>query len=50
MPLIWYPRNFTNPDLLLTNQHMRLGDDSMYSVQLGLYVVAYREFKDDNVR
>lgn len=49
MPLIWYPRNFTNPDITLRQQAMHLGDDSIYSVQLGLYVIGYREFKDDNV-
>ncbi|CAJ0937239.1 unnamed protein product, partial [Mesorhabditis belari] len=47
-----YPRNFTNPDL---NNRMdtggaRISDDSMYSVQLGLYVIGYKEFKDDNIK
>ncbi|CAJ0936997.1 unnamed protein product, partial [Mesorhabditis belari] len=52
MPISWYPRNFTNPDL---NNRMdtggaRISDDSMYSVQLGLYVIGYKEFKDDNIK
>ncbi|KAJ1371204.1 hypothetical protein KIN20_033107 [Parelaphostrongylus tenuis] len=50
MPLVWYPRNFTNPDITLHMESLRLGDDSMYSVQLGLYVVGYREFKDDEIK
>ncbi|CAI4229439.1 unnamed protein product [Auanema sp. JU1783] len=50
MPLTWYPRNFTNPDFMTHTQSMRLGDDSIYSVQLGLYVVGYREFKDDGIK
>ena len=27
----------------------RLSDDAIYAVQLGLYVVGYREYKDDEV-
>uniref|UniRef100_A0A0K0DQU2 AMOP domain-containing protein n=1 Tax=Angiostrongylus cantonensis TaxID=6313 RepID=A0A0K0DQU2_ANGCA len=50
MPLVWYPRNFTNPDITLHMESLRLGDDSMYSVQLGLYVIGYREFKDDEIK
>lgn len=30
-------------------ESVRLSDDAMYSVQLGLYVIGYREFKDDDV-
>ncbi|KHJ78646.1 hypothetical protein OESDEN_21731 [Oesophagostomum dentatum] len=50
MPLTWYPRNFTNPDLATHMESVRLSDDAMYSVQLGLYVVGYREFKDDDIQ
>lgn len=49
MPLVWYPRNFTNPEMSLHMDQVRMNDDSLYSVQLGLYVVAYREYKDDLV-
>lgn len=51
MPITWYPRNFTNPDLLtgLNSMQTRLSDDALYSVQLGLYVIGYREYKDDEV-
>ncbi|KAK5984433.1 AMOP domain protein, partial [Trichostrongylus colubriformis] len=50
MPLIWYPRNFTNPDIALHMDSVRLSDDQMYSVQLGLYVIGYREYKDDGIK
>ncbi|CAD6197500.1 unnamed protein product [Caenorhabditis auriculariae] len=50
MPLVWYPRNFTNPDITTHMEQLRMNDDSMYSVQLGLYVIAYREYKDDNIK
>ncbi len=58
MPLAWYPRNFTNPeitgyDLIGTMQGQqntyRLSDDQLYSVQLGLYVIGYKEAKDEEV-
>uniref|UniRef100_A0A7E4VC29 Protein mesh n=1 Tax=Panagrellus redivivus TaxID=6233 RepID=A0A7E4VC29_PANRE len=51
MPLSWFPRNFTNPDLVLSeNQYLRVSDESQYSVQLGLYVIGYREAKDENIK
>ncbi|CAJ0572583.1 unnamed protein product, partial [Mesorhabditis spiculigera] len=52
MPLSWYPRNFTNPDInnRLDSGGVRISDDSMYSVQLGLYVIGYKEFKDDEIK
>ncbi|CAD6195686.1 unnamed protein product [Caenorhabditis auriculariae] len=52
MPIAWYPRNFTNPDLINSGNNMgiRISDDSMYSVQLGLYIVGYREYKDDEIK
>uniref|UniRef100_A0A1I7UND4 Protein mesh n=1 Tax=Caenorhabditis tropicalis TaxID=1561998 RepID=A0A1I7UND4_9PELO len=52
MPITWYPRNFTNPDILTNGNNMgvRISDDSMYGVQLGLYIVGYREFKDDEIK
>ena len=49
MPISWYPRNFTNPDLNYLDQYVRLSDDALYAVQLGLYVIGYKEFKDDKV-
>lgn len=50
MPISWYPRNFTNPDINYQDQtNMRISDDQMYGVQLGLYVIGYTEFKDDKV-
>lgn len=67
MPVTWYPRNFTNPDLNYLDQYVRISDDALYAVQLGfsfdimqlnavwvffmagLYVIGYKEFKDDQV-
>uniref|UniRef100_A0A914RVM2 F54D1.6-like second Ig-like domain-containing protein n=1 Tax=Parascaris equorum TaxID=6256 RepID=A0A914RVM2_PAREQ len=42
MPLSWYPRNFTNPDYLTTDHSVRISDDALYSVQLGLYIKKFR--------
>lgn len=28
----------------------RISDDTLYSVQLGLYVIGYREYKDDDIK
>lgn len=50
MPISWYPRNFTNPDLNYLDQYVRLSDDALYAVQLGLYVIGYKEFKDDKLK
>ncbi|CAI5449258.1 unnamed protein product [Caenorhabditis angaria] len=50
MPITWYPRNFTNPEASQRMDQLRINDDSLYSTQLGLYVVAYREYKDDNIK
>ena len=50
MPISWYPRNFTNPDLNYLDQYVRLSDDALYAVQLGLYVIGYKEFKDDQLK
>lgn len=50
MPISWYPRNFTNPDLNYNDANiMRISDDQLYGVQLGLYVIGYKETKDDQV-
>jgi len=51
MPISWYPRNFTNPSYMMSLAQLgsRLSDDAIYAVQLGLYVVGYREYKDDEV-
>uniref|UniRef100_A0A0N5AK15 Protein mesh n=1 Tax=Syphacia muris TaxID=451379 RepID=A0A0N5AK15_9BILA len=48
MPISWYPRNFTNPEY--TSMEMRPSDDTMYSVQLGLYVIGYKESLDDHIK
>ncbi|CAD5218399.1 unnamed protein product [Bursaphelenchus okinawaensis] len=40
-------------DLYTTGQRdirFRISDDTIYSVQLGLYVVGYKEFKDDQMK
>ncbi|GMS84232.1 hypothetical protein PENTCL1PPCAC_6407, partial [Pristionchus entomophagus] len=52
MPITWYPRNFTNPDLMQNSLlgQTRISDDTLYSVQLGLYVIGYREYKDDDIK
>lgn len=49
MKVSWYPRNFTNPDLNNIDRTLRISDDALYAVQLGLYVIGYKEFKDDKV-
>lgn len=49
MPISWYPRNFTNPDYFTAEQIFQIGNDAMYSVQLGLYVIGYREAQDNKV-
>lgn len=50
MPISWFPRNFTNPDLNYQDATMmRISEDSLYSVQLGLYVIGYKEAKDEEV-
>jgi len=50
MPISWYPRNFTNPDIdFFDSNQYTLGNDILYSVQLGLYVIGYKEAKDDQV-
>ncbi|VDP19423.1 unnamed protein product [Onchocerca flexuosa] len=50
MPITWYPRNFTNPDLDYKDYNVRISDDQLYSVQLGLYVIGYREAADDQIK
>lgn len=50
MKVSWYPRNFTNPDLNNIDRTIRLSDDALYATQLGLYVIGYKEFKDDKVK
>uniref|UniRef100_A0A1I7XRP3 Dystroglycan n=1 Tax=Heterorhabditis bacteriophora TaxID=37862 RepID=A0A1I7XRP3_HETBA len=52
MPMTWYPRNFTNPELLNNVNQIgtRISDDALYGVQLGLYVIGYREYKDDDIK
>ncbi|VDK77731.1 unnamed protein product [Litomosoides sigmodontis] len=50
MPITWYPRNFTNPDLDYKDYSIRISDDQLYSVQLGLYVIGYKEAVDDQIK
>lgn len=50
MPLSWYPRNFTNPELDYKDHNIRISDDQLYSVQLGLYVIGYREAVDNQIK
>ncbi|VDN05857.1 unnamed protein product [Thelazia callipaeda] len=50
MPVSWYPRNFTNPELDYKDHGIRISDDQLYSVQLGLYVIGYREAADDQIK
>uniref|UniRef100_A0A915CKA2 AMOP domain-containing protein n=1 Tax=Parascaris univalens TaxID=6257 RepID=A0A915CKA2_PARUN len=48
MPISWYPRNFTNPEYM--GQDYMVANEALYTVQLGLYVIGYREAQDDQVR
>lgn len=50
MKVSWYPRNFTNPELNNIDRTIRLYDDALYTTQLGLYVIGYKEFKDEKVK
>ncbi|VIO87860.1 AMOP domain containing protein [Brugia malayi] len=50
IPITWYPRNFTNPDLDYKDYNIRISDNQLYSVQLGLYVIGYREAADDQIK
>uniref|UniRef100_A0A7E4W8W7 Protein mesh n=1 Tax=Panagrellus redivivus TaxID=6233 RepID=A0A7E4W8W7_PANRE len=50
MPLTWYPRNFTNPDIAPGEFRVPLWDPSLYNVQLGLYVIGYNEAKDNELK
>ena len=49
MTISWFPRNFTNPDYTTLDQNLKVGDDALYSVQLGLYVIGYKESLDEQV-
>ncbi|KAK6050926.1 AMOP domain protein [Cooperia oncophora] len=50
MTLKWYPRNFTALRTFAATETVNYFDDSIYNVQLGLYVVGYKEAQDDNLR
>uniref|UniRef100_A0A7E4W4Z9 Protein mesh n=1 Tax=Panagrellus redivivus TaxID=6233 RepID=A0A7E4W4Z9_PANRE len=50
MPLTWYPRNFTNPDINPAEYRLPLWEPSLYNVQLGLYVIGYEEGKDAQLK
>ncbi|EPB71753.1 AMOP domain protein, partial [Ancylostoma ceylanicum] len=45
-----YPRNFTAPRTFTLGETVNYFDDSIYNVQLGLYVVGYKEAQDVNLR
>ncbi|KAK5974162.1 hypothetical protein GCK32_018562 [Trichostrongylus colubriformis] len=45
-----YPRNFTAPRTFGATEPVNYFDDSVYNVQLGLYVVGYKEAQDENLR
>lgn len=49
MPVAWYPRNFTNPEFTFTQPNFQLSNEALYAVQLGLYVIGYREWQDNQV-
>nr|CDJ96799.1 Nidogen and AMOP domain containing protein [Haemonchus contortus] len=50
MTIKWYPRNFTAPRTFGATETVNYFDDSVYNVQLGLYVVGYKEAQDVNLR
>uniref|UniRef100_A0A914D7A3 NIDO domain-containing protein n=1 Tax=Acrobeloides nanus TaxID=290746 RepID=A0A914D7A3_9BILA len=57
MPISWYPRNFTNPELIYQMEsntgggaQYSISQDQLYSVQLGLYVIGYKEARDDQIK
>ncbi|TMS39503.1 hypothetical protein L596_006014 [Steinernema carpocapsae] len=50
MPISWYPRNFTNPEFFLSGQNFRMSDDTAYAATLGLYVIGYKEAKDETIK
>uniref|UniRef100_A0A914EBJ5 Uncharacterized protein n=1 Tax=Acrobeloides nanus TaxID=290746 RepID=A0A914EBJ5_9BILA len=57
MPISWYPRNFTNPELIYQMEsntgggaQYSISQDQLYNVQLGLYVIGYKEARDDQIR
>uniref|UniRef100_A0AC35U4L8 Protein mesh n=1 Tax=Rhabditophanes sp. KR3021 TaxID=114890 RepID=A0AC35U4L8_9BILA len=49
MPISWFPRNFTNFEMI-TRQNFRISDDTIYTVSLGLYVIGYKEAKDEKIK
>uniref|UniRef100_A0AC35U4I4 Protein mesh n=1 Tax=Rhabditophanes sp. KR3021 TaxID=114890 RepID=A0AC35U4I4_9BILA len=50
MPLTWYPRNFTNPDINILTSGISLSDSSLYSANLGLYVIGYKEAMNEELK
>ncbi|WKX99243.1 hypothetical protein Q1695_014265 [Nippostrongylus brasiliensis] len=50
MRIKWYPRNFTALRTVGSGETVNYFDDSIYNVQLGLYVVGYTEAQDDTLR
>ncbi|KAK0393536.1 hypothetical protein QR680_000262 [Steinernema hermaphroditum] len=46
--LVWYPRNFTVPTKI--NQIHDVNNPSLYNQQLGLYVIGYKEGKDEQIK
>ncbi|CAI4231472.1 unnamed protein product [Auanema sp. JU1783] len=50
MSIKWYPRNFSLPRSESEFSRTNYFDDSVYNVQLGLYVVGYAEAKNEEAR
>uniref|UniRef100_A0A914D8I4 AMOP domain protein n=1 Tax=Acrobeloides nanus TaxID=290746 RepID=A0A914D8I4_9BILA len=51
MPISWYPRNFTNQELIYQRDaQYNISQDHLYDVQLGLYVIGYKEARDDQIK
>uniref|UniRef100_F1KRK1 Protein mesh n=1 Tax=Ascaris suum TaxID=6253 RepID=F1KRK1_ASCSU len=46
--IVWYPRNFTSPQT--GDRTMDVNNPSLYQVTLGLYVIGYKEARDDAVK
>ncbi|TMS39500.1 hypothetical protein L596_006013 [Steinernema carpocapsae] len=50
MKITWFPRNFTNPEINFLDPSVRLSDDMMYQATLGLYIIGYKEAKDEKLK
>jgi hypothetical protein len=47
--IAWYPRNFTNPMIASVDQIIA-DNPARYSMGLGLYIIGYKEARDDSAR